>query len=834
MNCLSLTKNIDEIREIINSANIDIMTLSETHLSQHIHDSEIEIDSYDIIRRDRNLFGGGTAIYIRESINYQVRKDLCDENLEIITIEINIQNVKPFIIVVWYRPPSANVQMFDLFETVLQKIDNLHLNFVVLGDLNCNMLANQLSWQSRHLLEITDTLSLSEVINSPTRVTVNTSTLVDVIFVNDTSKVRKSLVIPVSLSDHYMICCIWGKEKLFNENVHKYKNSRNVRKVNIEQYKEDIGALQWESVYRAENANNAYSCFEKDLLKEIDKHAMLRRKRIKKKESPWINDDIVQLIRDRNKLKQKAKRSQTLDDWNEYKRARNKVTAEIRKAKREYIQSIIQTSNGQSGDIWKSLNYVMPKKNKSDKILEIERDGIRYTEKRAIVDNFNDYFVNIGKQLQSDAGLINDDTLIQEEYYPCHANLTSFRSIEEDDVLKVIKSMSDKKACGNDNIPMSLIKPIAHIIVKPITHIFNLSIQQGLVPTGLKISRVTPIFKGGNKNEIGNYRPISVLPVFAKILEKIISRQLYDYVTSNSLLSNHQSGFRPKHSTMTALLNVTESWLDSLDRGNFVGIIALDLRKAFDTVDHDVLLLKLKRMGIDGNALKWIQDYLLDRHQYTILDGVQSTMCEVKCGVPQGSNLGPLLFVMYINDLAECLDLCQVSLYADDTCIYVENKNVDLVVNTLNKELTVVSKWLKNNRLVLNTAKCEFVLLGSRKRLKNVHPQNVSIESNVIHRVTHLKYLGIMIDECLNWNIQVEKIIKDITSSIYLLKRIRPYITQNSAMLFYKSIIQAKFDYCDVIWGNCGKGSLNRLQKLQNRALRIVLNVEWMYSTVTL
>ena len=280
---------------------------------------------------------------------------------------------------------------------------------------------------------------------------------------------------------------------------------------------------------------------------------------------------------------------------------------------------------------------------------------------------------------------------------------------------------------------------------------------------------------------------------------------------------------------MSALLNVTESILDSLDKGNRVGIVALDLKKAFDTVDHDLLLNKLKKKGINGNVLKWFEDYLVGRRQCTVVNGIKSSFQSITCGIPQGSNIGPLLFVLYVDDLTNVLNHCKVSLYADDTCIYVENKNVNALVNNLNDDLSAINKWLGKNKLALNVKKCEFLLVGSRNRIRKIDVPDVCIGINVIKRVTKIRYLGIVLDEYLDWSKQADKLKQDVGKSLYLLKRIRPFISQQTALVFYKSLIQSKFEYCDVIWGNLGKVLNDHLQRLQNRALRCVLDVDWMY-----
>ena len=360
-----------------------------------------------------------------------------------------------------------------------------------------------------------------------------------------------------------------------------------------------------------------------------------------------------------------------------------------------------------------------------------------------------------------------------------------------------------------------------------------MSITHGLFPREWKLSRVSPIYKGGDKNDMGNYRPISVLPVCAKLIEKLVFQQYYSYMIDKSVLSENQFGFRPKHSTETALLNVTDDWSAFIDEGKLVGVVALDLKKAFDTVHHSTLLFKLKRTGLSRRAFKWFQSYLQDRYQCTVVNGVASTMQKVDCGIPQGSNLGPLLFLLYINDLTKCIKKCKVSLYADDTCIYVPDKDPRTVVTTLNDELKSVDKWLTKNKLALNAKKCEFLLLGSRKRIKDAVVPDVTIRARKIQRVSCLRYLGVMIDEHLDWSTHVETLSNKIVRDIYLLKRIKQFIGQRIALLFYKSVIQSKFDYCDIVWGNVGKGFARKLQILQNRALRTVMGVDWTVSSET-
>ena len=839
LNCLSLTKNIDELRHLTHEADFDILTLSETHLNAMISDSELGIASYNFLRKDRNRAGGGVAMYLKGNIVFKERPDLAEKDLEMIVVEVMLPNVKSFFVVVWYRPPNANSTIFQLFEAVLQKLDDTGSDYLLLGDMNCDMLSPQ-AWHTRKLCDITQNFGLVQCIKSPTRVTAMTSTLVDVILTNNVDKIRNTKVLPIALSDHYLVYCVWGRKKQSEDGLHKFKYSRNIKKLNLSLYKEDIASLTWTDVLEERDAEKAYILFENKLKGMLDKHAPLKKKRVKKKESPWITECIIKLIRNRNKQKKKAKNTQLAADWNQYRVLRNKVTAQIRLAKKEYISASIVSSQGQSGDIWKALQYVLPQKNKTCGINQIVKNGVEINDTNVIAETLNSYFANIGKQIQETIAMDGSpnehegkekETDNEEEEAGDYE--FDFREITEEEVLEMLNGLEEHKASGLDNIPASLIKPVASHIVVPLTHIFNMSVMFGSFPQEWKLSRVTPIHKGGDKNDMGNYRPISVLPTFAKMMEKFVFKQYYSYLIEHSILTENQFGFRPQHSTETALLNVTESWSDSIDEGKMVGVVALDLKKAFDTVHHGILLFKLKRTGLSKRAFKWFQSYLQNRYQCTVVNGVTSSMKRVECGIPQGSNLGPLLFIIYINDLTKCIKKCKVSLYADDTCVYFQDKNPSVIIDTLNEDLKSVNQWLTQNKLALNTKKCEFLLIGSRKRIKDAIVPGVSIKENTIERVRSLKYLGVMIDEHLDWTVHVETLRKKIVKDLYLLRRIKYFIGRKMALTFYKSIIQSKFDYCSVVWGNVGKGLERKLQILQNRAVRTVMGVDWTVSSDT-
>ena len=379
-----------------------------------------------------------------------------------------------------------------------------------------------------------------------------------------------------------------------------------------------------------------------------------------------------------------------------------------------------------------------------------------------------------------------------------------------------------------------ILKDCLPCIVKPLCHIINLSLTEGKIPDDWKSARVSPIFKGGDAKDPLNYRPISILPVLSKVLEKLVFTQIYKYFDDNDLFTDVQFGFRPNFSTSLALLTITENMRTSLDKGLAIGMVTLDLKKAFDMVPHDVIIDKLRIYGFDSQSLVWIRDYLHMRKQITVINGNFSEPQPVTCGVPQGSILGPLLFIIYLNDITKVVRHCTLSLYADDTCIYYACNDPDEMERKINEDLNNVANWLRCNELLLNNSKCEYMIVTSNRKRRHFANVQIRINNFPISRVLKCKYLGVVLNENMTWNDQIEKMKSKLTSCLYCLKRVRPYISQNTALSLYRCLIQPHFDYCSYIWRNAGKTQIKRLTVMQNRALRTVLMVDSMFSTSAL
>src|SRR3989442_1027811 len=387
------------------------------------------------------------------------------------------------------------------------------------------------------------------------------------------------------------------------------------------------------------------------------------------------------------------------------------------------------------------------------------------------------------------------------------------------EVRELISGLKNSAACGPDQVPVSVIKSVSKCISPVLSSIINHSIQQGIFPDALKVAKVIPIYKCGEKSLLANYRPISILNTFSKIFEKVILKRLENYLDKKQILHDAQYGFRKNRSTQLAIVSFLDKLTDSLDKGKFVFSLFIDLSKAFDTIDHVLLLNKLHSYGIRGVAYNLISSYLTNRLQYVELFDIKSQLSGITCGVPQGSILGPMLFLLYINDLPLCTRLIQFFLFADDTTVLFSCDRLEDLIEIVNRELLYLTDWFSINKLSLNLTKTNYMLFSGHNLLPK--HDDVFLCNHSIKQVQLSKFLGIEIDEKLTWKHHIQTIQKKLSTANYILRSIRYKINQATALKIYDIMILPHLAYCNIIWGNACKTFLLNIHRLQKRALKV-------------
>ena len=456
-------------------------------------------------------------------------------------------------------------------------------------------------------------------------------------------------------------------------------------------------------------------------------------------------------MRSRDFLKKKFDNTKDLNDWNLYKKSRNEVNNILKQSKRDYFRSHLDSAKNDPKKTWKLINQLTSRNvSNGTNINKIEFNSEEMNDTCEIAEAFNTHFTEIGETLANKIPKTDTDPI---SYLKPTNTTFSFKTIDVNQVKTLLGKINVNKSSGLDNIPNKLLKMAAQIVSQSLTHIFNKSLCTGSFPNDWKLARVIPIHKNGAKYDLNNYRPISIISAVAKVFERIIHDQFYHYLTNHNLLTKCQSGFRASHSTVTALLETTNKWSVNIDNGLLNGVVFIDLKKAFDTIDHKILLQKLAHYGVDQNSSTWFRSYLSDRTQRCHVNGHLSSNQSIKFGVPQGSIIGPLLFLVYINDLPNCLNDGSSSMYADDTNISFQSSNLDELEKIMISDLSRLNIWLKANRLSLNIAKTEYMIIGTRQKLitQDLNKINVRVDDTPIKRVQHTKSLGLIIDDNLQW-----------------------------------------------------------------------------------
>ena len=499
---------------------------------------------------------------------------------------------------------------------------------------------------------------------------------------------------------------------------------------------------------------------------------------------------------------------------------RNYDNRKIKIAKQNYFSEYFTLHHNNTKKTWDGIKRLVSFKaqNKTCPSSILHNNNLIDSPSK-IAETFNDYFVSIGIDIAKKI------TKAKKTHYDYLGNYFQecfyLNPTNEKEISLIIDKLDNNKSTGPNSIPVDILKYNKDIFSMIFSRIANLSFNHGIFPEALKIAKVVPIFKSGNSMECSNYRPISLLSVVSKILEKLVHKRIYSFFNKNNLIYNRQFGFRPKYSTSFALLDLIEDIKKKIDNGNFVCGVFLDLKKAFDTVDHKILLDKLNHYGIRGVTNEWFRSYLFQRKQFVQVNNFKSSIKEIQCGVPQGSTLGPLLFLIYINDMNTLFNQCVVRHFADDTNILFYNKKLKTIETVLNHELKKIVDWLRANKLSLNEIKTEFIIFRSPQKLLTT---NISIKLNKfkLTPVHYVKYLGMYIDNTLSWKTHINNLSNKLARANGIISKLRHYVSFQSIKSVYYAIFYSHVIYGALVWQFTSAEYISKISNIQKKSVRLM------------
>ena len=532
---------------------------------------------------------------------------------------------------------------------------------------------------------------------------------------------------------------------------------------------------------------------------------------------PWLSAALKQSIKEKNKLYVIQKKQNDKEKVIYYKKYRNKLNQLIRSAERKHYHDLLIEHKSNIKKSWQIIKSVINKRKYKLPSKKFHCNGSIIDDGNMISNKFNDFFVNVRQNL---AKSIPSSCKEPSDYISYNAiNAFYFVPVTENEISKIIGCFKES-AAGWDGIKANVIKHIKNIVCIPLKHICNLSLSLGVFPHELKIANVVPIHKANDDMVFSNYRPVSVLPVFSKLLERLVYNRLIDFINNNRILYEYQFGFQKGESTHFAIMLLTDKITEALDRGECLIGVFLDFSKAFDTVDHAILLTKLRKYGIQGVELQWFSDYLFNKLQYVTYNNHKSRREKIICGIPQGSILGPLLFLLYINDLVNVSRHCFSILFADDTNMFISGKNLEVLCSQLNEDLREIQEWLNCNKLSLNVLKTHYMIFTPRNKI--IEDIDVQFYGVNIQRVFVTKFLGVQIDSHLTWKHHIEYTCKKLSKCVGILCKARKKLAKSSLINLYYSFAYPYLIYCNHIWGKNYPTSLEKLYLVQKKVIRIV------------
>ena len=794
VNIASLNAHVDDLRTVLSRSkhSFDIIGISEHKIGKDSPPSNnIEITGYYPFEFEpTGTTHGGAGFYIKNCHHFKERKEFnlnMPGDVEAIFVEIIIPDRKNLIVGCIYRHPSSSISVSDFtsvhLQPILYKISKEKKDCALMGDFNVDLLKSSSNSDANKFYTDLTSHFFTPFVLQPTRL--RSKTLIDNIYFNSLEYCSKSGNILVELSDHlFQFLMLEGFSKKvkmpYSEMYKRDKSNFNDREFD----EVVIKGTDWESVC----AGGLESFYDK-IIFHLDEMAPFKKVTLKEQRlmsKPWITHEILNKCKKRdvllNEIRKENDAIKKADLTREYKVLRNRINEEKRQGKRNYYELRFEKNKNKSKDIWKGIrSLVNVKAPKTSSIKLMDENSNLISDPSQIANIFNNHYSTIGSKVQQK---IPNQTGDFRTYLRKHRSdgkscvnpdgSSFFLSpTVPDEISKLIDALDISKSSGPNGIPVFLLKTFKDFFSYWLSKLVNACFVKGEFPDLLKTAKVIPLHKKDSKLNHLNYRPISLLSVFSKIYEKLIYSRIYSYLVKYNLIYSKQFGFRGGYSTNHAIISITEHIRNLIDQGNYVCGVFVDLEKAFDTVHHDILCEKLKYHGLHGKVNELLKSHLSNKKQYVTINGSDSGTKDITCGVPQGSSLGPLLFLLYINDFRLCLEKTSCGHFADDTFIIYSSKKLKTIETVINTELKQVIKWLGLNKLSLNTAKTELIFFYSKRRPIDFNSISIRFNGIKLSPVDHVKYLGMYLDSHLSWEYHLHELSKKLSRANGILSKLR-------------------------------------------------------------
>ncbi len=851
-NIVSLDKHFGELIALLTTLhdNFDFIALSEIG-KKNIQNYEgiLKNLGYNFKYQMPTLQKGGVALIYKDIFKLKERSDLKVNSRSINGKKLVVENIwyetdfvnknDNFIIGVIYKHPKGSVECMDSFTQQLAntmiKINNEKKKCIMTGDINIDGLKLASNNHVKFFFNTVLEQNFIPTITLPTRIVDHSISLLDHIFINqEIIKSAKSVLsgnLYSGISDHLPNFIMLNFDK-------KAKQARPVIRIfgdnNSAKFKQYLENSSWDDFFASQDVNKALDIFYLNYNTAFNKAFPLKiQSKRRSKDKKWITSSLKKCVSKKDSLYKKQLHKPTNQNKSNYTKYKNILISCLRTAEEIYYRDILTSEKNNLTKMWNLFGSVInPQKiRKDNNIKELIMNNIKVNGDQEIADTFNEFFSTVGSKLANKFQNKNSHTYQNFLKHPIQQSFF-LSPTDTDETLKEINKLNHKKSVGHDNISAKLLKLNAENLADKIVHIINLSFSYSTVPDQFKIAKVIPIHKKNETNLPGNYRPISLLSTLNKIMERLMFKRLMKFCDLHNILYNYQFGFREGYSTSLALIEIVDNIYSDLADNKYVAGIFLDLSKAFDTVDHGILLQKLKFYGVRGVANDWFRSYVTNRKQFTVVNNKKSKLQPIEFGVPQGSVLGPLLFLIYINDISNAIDPeNKVRLFADDNNIFISKESPNQLKEAMINAFKNIFAWFNANKLTVNLDKtCYTIFKRKRQKIPEIL-NNISIDNITIKRVRSTKYLGVTLDENLSWNEHTEILSKTLMKIANSFKLIKNHVPTKNKMPLYFAYIFSRIQYGIEVFGNTTQKNLKKIQKQQNRAVKILFNKDYFTPT---